>query len=349
MAMIRHSMPTVGDDDLAMIAKVVRSRHVGYGGKIVEEFERRLCRFIGTRHAVATNSGTAALHLALLALGVKHGGQVILPTYTCAAVLNAVKYTGATPVLVDIDPRTFNIDPDRVRDAAGRKTRAIIVPHMFGLPAEVRAIRRLGIPVVEDCSMAVGARIGRRMTGTFGDVAIASFYATKVMTTGGGGALFTDDRSIAARVRDLVNYDNRDNYRVRYNYGMSALNAAVGLSQLAKLPGFLKQRRQIAEMYYGSLESLPLELPAGGEEGHVFYRFVARAAGRMETVARRMADRGIECKRPVWRPLHRYLPIDRGRFPAAEEAHRRNCSIPIYPEMTDRDVRTVIDALRRSL
>ena len=344
MRLIHHSLPDVGEREVREIARAIARHEVGYGGTVAR-FEERLARFHGIDHAVAVNSGSAALHLALLALGVGRGDRVIMPTYCCAAVMNAVRYTGADPRLVDIDPETFNIDPALARKAVTRRTRAIIVPHMFGLPADVKSLGRLGVPMIEDCSMSIGARIGQRTVGAFGDVAIMSFYATKVMTTGGGGALLTSNAAISRRVRDLVAYDNRDDYKVRYNYGMSMLNAAAGLSQLARLSSFLKRRREIAEHYYGSWESLPLKLPAGRGGGHIFYRYVIRTRGRADDLARRLELRGIESKRPVYRPLHRYFPALRDGFPAAAVVHREALSIPIYPAMSDSEVGNVINGL----
>src|SRR6185295_1890467 len=273
----------------------------------------------------AVHTGSAALHLALLGLGVGSGDRVVLPTYTCAAVLNAVHYVGAEPI------------PDDVRGRLRAGTKAVIAPHMMGRPAPIRELKALGVPIVEDCAMALGGKVGAQ-----GEVSVFSFYATKMMATGHGGAVLARDKAVVARIADLVEYDNRDDYKVRHNYRMSALAAAIGRAQLAKLPEFVKRRRKIADYYYGTLEL--------GEPppGHVFYRCVLRT-GPVERFVRFMASRGIDCKRPVYRPLHRYLGAPSGEFPGAEELHRHWASIPLYPSLTRREMERVALAVREHL
>lgn len=317
---IPHSRPTIGVEEERAAVRVLRSGMLG-GGEEVDRFERALEASIGGGRAVAVHTGSAALHLALLGLGIGSGDRVVVPTYTCAAVLNAVRYTGAEPVLADASPETANLDPDDVKRRLRAGTKAIIAPHMLGRPAPIRELRALGIPVVEDCAMALGGKVGLA-----GEVSVFSFYATKMMATGHGGAVVARDRAIVRRIADLVEYDNREDYRVRYNYRMSALAAAVGRAQLTKLPEFVKRRRRIADYYY---RTLGLGEPP---PGHVFYRFLLRV-GPVERFVRFMASRGVECKRPVYRPLHRYTTSPPGEYSGAEELHRNWASLPIYPSL----------------
>lgn len=334
--LIAHSRPTLGPEEERAAVRVIRSGMLG-GGDEVARFERELEKAVGRGRATAVHTGSAALHLALLGLGVGGGDRVVLPTYTCAAVLNAVHYTGAEPVLADVLPETCNLDPDDVKRRLRAGTKAIIAPHMMGRPAPIRELRALGVPVVEDCAMALGAEVGRE-----GELAVYSFYATKMMATGHGGAVLARDRSIVRRIADLVDYDNREDYKVRHNYRMSALAAALGRAQLAKVADFVKRRRRIADYYYGTLEL--------GEPppGHVFYRFVLRT-GPVERFVRVMASRGIDCKRPVYRPLHRYLGASSGEYPGAEELHRNWCSIPLYPSLRREEMERVALAVRDHL
>ena len=317
---IPHSRPTIGAEEERAAVRVLRSGMVGGGGE-VDRFERALEKSIGGGRAVAVHTGSAALHLALLGLGIGAGDRVVLPSYTCAAVLNAVNYVHAFPILADVAPETANLDPDDVKRRLRAGTKAIIAPHLMGRPAPVRDLRALGVPVVEDCAMALGGDVGLE-----GEVSTYSFYATKMMATGHGGAVVARDRAIVRRIADLVDYDNREDYRVRHNYRMSALAAGMGRAQLAKVPDFVKRRRRIADYYYRTLEL--------GEPppGHVFYRFVLRT-GPVERFVRFMASRGVECKRPVFRPLHRYVAESSGEYPGAEELHRNWASIPIYPSL----------------
>ncbi len=334
--LIAHSRPTLGREEEGAAARVIRSGQIG-GGAEVDRFERELEGLIGGGTATAVHTGSAALHLALLGIGVRPGDRVLLPTYTCAAVLNAVKYAGAEPILADVSPETANLEPADVRRRLRVRTKAMIVPHLFGRPAPIRELAALGVPIVEDCAMALGGKVGLA-----GEASVFSFYATKMMATGHGGAVLSRDRSIVRRIRDLVEYDNREDYRVRYNYRMSALVAAVGRAQLAKVPDFVQRRRRIADYYY---RTLGLGEPP---PGHVFYRFILRA-GSVERFVRFMATRGVECKRPVYRPLHRYLARTSGDYPGAEELHRHWVSIPLYPSLAGRDVERVAEAAREFL
>ena len=330
--LIPHSRPCLGAGEERAAVRALRGGMIGGGGELAR-FERAMERFLGGGRATAVQTGSAALHLALLSLGVRPGDRVVLPSYCCAAVLNAVRSCGAEPLLADADPLTANHDPLDVQRRLRARTRAVVVPHLFGRPAPVREIRRLGVPVVEDCAMSLGGE-----GGLLGDVSVFSFYATKMMATGQGGMVVTRDRGRASLVRDLVEYDNRDDYRVRYNYRMSGLVAAVGREQLRRVPEFVKRRRRIAEYYYGTLGLGAL--PAG----HVFYRFAVRVrdVGRF---VRFMAARGVECKRPVYRPLHRYFARAPGEFPGAEELDRSVVSAPIYPALRPGEVERVGRAL----
>ena len=331
--LIPHSRPSLGREEERAVLRVLRSGMVG-GGEEVERFEAELAARVGVRGAVAVHSGSAALHLALLGLGVKPGDRVLVPSYACAAVLNAVRQAGAREILADVDPATCNLTAALVRRRLRARTAAVVVPHLLGRAAPVAEIRRLGVPVVEDCAMSLGGETGRA-----GDAAVFSFYATKMAATGHGGALASGDRRLVERVRDLVAYDNRDDYRPRFNARMSGLAAALGRAQLRRLPDFVKRRRRIAEYYYrtaGLGEAPP---------GHVFYRFTVRARS-VERFVRYLAARGVEGKRPVYRPLHTYFPAASGEFSGADELHRTVVSVPCYPALRPGEVERVARALR---
>lgn len=331
---IPHSRPDLGIAERRAVERVLAGGRVGTGPE-VDGLEAGICRLVGAHDTVAVHSGSAALHLALLGLGIGRRHRVGLPSYTCAAVLNAVHYVGARPVLLDVDPHTGNLEPGR-----SRRVDALIVPHMFGGAAPVDELASRGVPIVEDCAMALG---GPRI-GSLGRVGVTSFYATKLLAAGHGGAVWTRDRRIAARIRDLVGYDERENYKVRYNYRMSGLAAALAGAQLARLREFLRRRREIADIYYEALVGLPVRLPSRG--GHTYYRFVLGVPKGADGLMRHLAERGIEAKRPVYRPLHRYF-ADTGRaFPGADKAHRTFVSIPIYPALPNGQARAVARAVR---
>ncbi|MBU0699198.1 MAG: DegT/DnrJ/EryC1/StrS aminotransferase family protein, partial [Proteobacteria bacterium] len=208
MKFIPHSRPTLGPEEMAAVADVIASSQIAQG-KVVYEFEKAFAQKIGTTYAVSTNSGTAALHLTLLAMEVGENDEVIIPSYVCTALLNAVRYTGAEPVLAEIDPDTYNLEPDDVRRKLTSRTKAVVVPHLFGLPADMEGLLDLNVSIIEDCAQAVGSTYRQKCVGTFGKAAVFSFYATKVMTTGEGGMVVSASKDFMDRVRDLREYDNR--------------------------------------------------------------------------------------------------------------------------------------------
>ena len=351
---ITHSRPTLDAQDARAVAQVVRSGWPAQGAG-VEAFERKMASFTGVRGGVAVNSGTTALEVALLALGVKRGDEVILPSYVCAAPWLAVRRTGATPRIVDIERDSYAIDPVQAKKALSKRTRAIIVPHLFGLPADLTRLQALHVPLIEDCAQTLGATERGRRVGSVGAAAICSFYATKLHCTGEGGMLLSRKAVILERGRVLREYDEEPLLvPCAFNRKMTDLQAALGLSQLRRLRRFLQRRKAIAEMYRKALANADVGLPAVPKgRTHCFYRYVIRLqAGRhsvLEKVMARLDRRGVHCRRPVFRPLHRYLNLDLRGFPESEEAHRTALSLPIYPSMTDRMIRRVVKVLREEL
>ena len=340
---IPHSRPTLGPEEIQAVSDVISSGYVAEGD-VVRRFEQAFADYHEIRHAVATNSGTSALHLVLLALDIGPGDEVIIPSYVCCALLNAVNYTGARPVLVDIVPETFNIDPSEVKTKISNRTKAIIVPHLFGLPADLDQLLDLDVPLIEDCAQALGAEFDNRTVGTFGVAAIYSFYATKVMSTGEGGMVVTGSGDIANRIKDLKTYDQKKNYSVRYNYKMTDFQAAMGLCQLDRLDSFLRRRRAIAHQYARSLKDLDLHLPLD-DPGHIYFRFVIGLDADPSPWIDYLAGDGIGCDRPIFLPLHRQLQQE--GCPMSEKAWNSSLSISIYPSLSDNDVERIIDAIRK--
>ncbi|MFH1021975.1 MAG: DegT/DnrJ/EryC1/StrS family aminotransferase [Planctomycetota bacterium] len=340
---IPHSRPAVGPREIAAVVRVLRSRRLATG-ETVTAYENALARACRAGGAVSTSSGTAALHLALLALGVGRGDAVVIPSYACAAILHAVRHAGATPALADADPETGQMCPVSTRKALSRRTRAIVLPHLFGEPVDPEAFLALGIPLVEDIAQALGASVRGRPAGSFGRVAVMSSYATKLAATGHGGAVLSADRRLLGRVREMLAYDQRDTDGPRFNYRLSDIAAALGLAQIGRLPGFLRKRRTLAALYDALLAGAPFT-PVHAAPGGVFYRYVVRCPRPQAGIARRLATAGIEAKPPVFIPLHRLLNLPPRRFPGAEAAHRRFLSLPIYPDLSPAGARRVIRAL----
>lgn len=347
--MIPHSRPTIDKKDIESVAEVIRTGQIAEGPG-VEKFEKAVATYIGVKGAVALSSGTAALHLSLLCLGIKEGDEVIMPSYTCSALLNAVSYIGARPRLVDIEGETYNMDPyiveDYLRKSKRSKNRAIILVHSFGQPADIEAFldisKRYDIPIIEDSAQALGAFYKGRKVGNYGLVSILSFYATKVITTGEGGMILSNSQDIINKARDIREYDKKDYFELRYNYKMTDMAAALGLSQLRRLPSFLKRRKEIANSYNTSLRKT--KLTKRGEDEGIYFRYIFESA-HADRLINLMGEDGISCRRPVFKPLH-YYTGDKG-YPNTQRAWERSVSIPIYPGLTDKEVTKISDSLKR--
>ena len=345
MTLIPHSRPTLGASELESLGPVIRSGMIAQG-PMTARFETNFSQTFDLGQGAAVSSGSAGLHLALLALAVGPGDEVIIPSFVCTAVLNAVNYVGATPVPADIDPETFNIDPRDVEKRFSPRTKAMIVPHLFGLPADMDGLLKLDIPIVEDCAQAIGGQYGNRPLGGFGRLAVFSFYATKVMTTGEGGMVTSRDEALIERVRDLREYDNRTDYRLRYNYKMSDLQAALGLSQLKRVNEFIRRRRFIAQRYAEALDRFGITLPRQ-DPGCIFYRYVVRMPDDVGYWIAFLSRQGVVCARPVFKPLHRYLGL-RG-YPQSDAVWRSAMSIPIYPSLSHAEIGRIIGVLEGCL
>jgi len=342
---IPHSRPSLDDEEILALKNVLASGQLAQGPQ-VNGFEDELGSFHALPPGVATSSGTAALHLALLSLGVGPGDEVLLPSYVCSAPLHAVYHSGATPVLVDVDPARGNMDPADLKKRLTSKSKAIIAVHLFGLPADMDDILALGLPVIEDCAQSLGANLEGRMLGTLGAIAICSFYATKLITTGEGGMLLSRDPGLLARARDLRDYDKKDDFNVRFNYKMTELQGALGRSQFQKLEKFLEQREELAGVYDEQLATLPCTLPPS-QEGRIYYRYVVSIKGNITELIQTLLNTGIEVGRPVYRPLHRYFDLE--DYPGAEMAWNSHVSLPIHPSLTSQDVHRVCQALQSAL
>lgn len=353
MEKIQHNKPCVDEQELEALKKVIASNYLAQGSK-VQQFEEVFADYLKMPYTVATNSGASALHLVLLALGVKKDDEVIVPTFVCTALLNAINYVGATPVIADINLETYGLSFEDTQKRITTKTKAIIIPYMFGIVFDIERFKTLKIPIIEDCAQALGAERNSKKVGSFGDMSIFSFYATKMITTGQGGMVASSQKEYIDVIRDLIHYDCRDDYKVRYNYQMTDLQASIGISQLKKLPLFLSRRRKISQQYHTILKNILQktkkqdilnDMPLSEENAH--YRYIIRLKTNVEKYITLFKKYGVEAKdmSDDYCFLHRYLELDPKQYPHAEALHHHLLSLPLYPALTDAEVKNIVNTL----
>jgi perosamine synthetase len=357
--------PSLIGNEKEYVNDCMESGWISSAGKYIELFEARFAEFCGVKHAVACCNGTIALHLALVALGVRQGDEVIVPTLTFIATANAVTYCGAKPVFVDSEPETWNLDPARVEAEITPRTKGIIAVHLYGHPAKMDELkeiaRRHKLFLLEDAAEAHGAIYKGKTIGSIGDAAAFSFYANKIITTGEGGMVVTDDDALAERAR-LLRGQGMDPKRrywfpiIGYNYRMMNLPAAIGLAQLEKIDEQLEARKRVAALYRENLQDVD-GLTRQNEQSwarHVYWMFnVVLEPGvwaQRDDVMEILSRQGIET-RPVFYPMHSLPPyIDSaraGKFPVAEHLARNGISLPTWAGLKSDDIDYICNALRQ--
>ncbi|GJL65079.1 MAG: aminotransferase DegT [Nitrospirales bacterium] len=346
---IPHSKPQLGCAELAALTEVIESKQISQGPRIAA-FEHAMADYVGVAGGVAVSSGTVALYLALQALGVQEDDEVIMPSYVCAAPWVAAIRLGATPIIVDIEPGTFAIDPEAVKTAITTRTRAIVVPHLFGLPADLKRLRTFGVPLVEDCAQTLGASQANVRVGTVGDVSVCSFFATKLLCAGEGGMVLSNDDAVLEKIRGFREFDERPQLSMDcFNFKMTDLQASLGMCQLTKLDSALVRRAVIANRYATELGCLPVSLPhIPQDRTHIYYRYVLSVSQPLDDLLGRLHNRGLQCRRPIYKPLHSYVNLQ-GRYPVSEQAFVSSLSLPIYPSLTDKEVDWIIKVLLEEL
>ena len=345
-ARVRLGWPDVGPAELDEVAGVLESGMLTMGPK-VPEFEAELARACEVEHALAVSSGTAALHLAVLALGLNPGDEVIVPAYTFPATANVVALAGLRPVLVDVDSETMNIDPAQVE--VGPRTKAVLAVHLFGRPAPVEALPE-ELPMLEDAAGALGARHRGRACGGLGLLGCLSFHPRKIVTTGEGGAVTTNDAAVADAVAAGRNHGWRslvppDLPAPGLNYRLSDILCAVGLPQIRRLDELLAARTRVADGYTERLRGLPVLLPSAAEgDVHGWQAYVIQLDDR-DRVLRELRARAIEAQIGTY-ALHLLGAYrDQGAFPAASRVFERALALPFHTRLTEGDLDRVVEAL----
>lgn len=364
---IPMSLPDVDDADIAAVVEVLRSGQLALG-PCTRTFEQAVADYVGTPHAVALSSGTAALHLALETLGIGAGDEVLVPSFTFSASVSVIFQAGATPTFVDILPDVYTLDPEDLRRKLNHRSRAIMAVDVFGHPVEWEEILRIAeaanLRLVDDSCEAIGAEYRGRKVGTFGDVAAFAFYPNKQMTTGEGGVLVTHRAELADRVRSLRNQGREsmgawlEHPHLGYNYRLDEMSAALGVSQMRRLETFLDRRQKVAEMYTQRLAEIPgIEPPRARPGVRVsWFVYVVRLPQGLdrETVMMSMQERGVPT-RAYFSPIHLQPYVrDRlgdlsGALPVTEALARRTLALPFHNRLTEREIERVVETLRISV
>jgi len=362
---IPMSAPDITEEDVQAVTEVVRSGRLALGPK-TEEFESLIAQYVGTKYAVAVSSGTAALHLIVKALGLGPGDEVLVPSFTFVASANVILYEGATPVFVDIEPDTYNLDPEDLERKVTPRTKAVMVVDVFGHPAEWDEILRIsekhGLKVIDDSCEALGAEYKGRKLGQFGDAAAFAFYPNKQMTTGEGGIIVTDDPEIARLCRSMRNQGRGEmgswleHERLGYNYRMTEMSAALGVSQLKRIETLLAKRERVARMYTERLAGLdwvrpPMVRPYVRMSWFVYVVTLAEGLDR-DPVMEALAEEGIPT-RGYFSPVHlqpyirERLGTKEGMLPVTESVAKRTIALPFHSNLTEDEVDLVLETLAR--
>ena len=371
--------PLIEEEEIEEVVASMRAAWLGTGPKVAE-FENRIAAYKGVKHAVAVNSCTAGLHLSCLALGLKPGDEVIVPAMTFCATVNAVIHAGATPVLADVQPDSFNLDPEAVRGKISPRTRAILPVHFAGRACDMDALlgiaREHGLKVIEDCAHAIETEDGGRKAGAIGDCGVLSFYSTKNIVTGEGGAVLTNDSNIAARIKMLAlhgmsqdawkrfsddGYKHYEVVEIGFKYNMMDLQAAIGMHQIQRVDAYWRKRLEAWKQYEQAFAGMPVGRPAPFEPGkrhalHLYTLLIDTAEAGitrdafMVALHRANIGTGVHyrqiARHPVYQERFGWKP---GDYPVADAIGEKTVSLPLSAKLTPGDVDSVIDAVGQIL
>jgi len=360
--MISIAKPLIGLEEKNAVMKVLDSGMIASGPR-VEEFEKRFAEYVGTKYALATTSGTTALHLGLLSLGIKTGDEVIVPSFSFVATANSILFCGAKPVFCDVDPRTFTLDPKKVEKRITKKTKAIMPVHLYGQSADMNPLMEIAkkhdVHIIGDAAQAHGAKYDNKMVGSFGDVECFSFYPTKNMTTSEGGMVTTNNSDIAEKTNSLRNHGREktkwgyEHGCVGYNYRMTDISAAIGLEQLKKLPMFNEKRQQNAHYLTKNLTGIdgitpPYELK---NAEHVYHQYTIKCTAR-ETLIEQLKKNEIGYGIYYPKPMHYYPHLKsygHNDLKISEQLCNEVLSLPVHPALSSQDLEKIVNVVNERL
>lgn len=355
--MIPIAKPLIGEEEKKAVMWVLSSGMLASGPR-TEEFEKKFAEYVGTKYAIATTSGTTALHIGLLSLGVSHRDEVILPAFSFIATANVVLFCDAVPVFCDVDSKTFNIDPEKIEKLITKNTKAIMPVHLYGQAVDIKLIQEIAekhdVYVIGDACQAHGATYDGKMVGSFDDLECFSFYPTKNMTTGEGGMVTTNNEELAERLISLRNHGREktkwgyEHGRLGYNYRMTDIGAAIGLEQLIKLPDSLMKRRKNARFYDENLQEVKTPFVLKGVN-HAYHQYTIKSNKRgklLENLKKNEIGYGIYYPKP----LHHYPHLEKfgnNDLKVSEKLVSEVVSIPVHPALTRVEIEKVVDVINK--
>lgn len=365
--LITMAEPSLEGNEIKYVTDCIKTNWISSKGKYVEKFEKDFSRYCGMKYGVAVSNGTTALHLALVALSIKEGDEVIIPDLTFAATANAVLYCGAKPVLVDVDEKTWCLNANKLEKLITKKTRAIIPVHLYGVPCNMDALRMIAkknnLFIIEDCAEAHGVEFKGKKVGSFGDISCFSFYGNKIITTGEGGMCLTNNPLLAEKMRVLRDHGMNKEKRywhdeVGYNYRLTNIQAAIGVAQLERVDEIIKKRIKINQMYTRLLsQNKKVILPFGSDNESAFYWMYSMVLKREAKISRDdliklLSEQGIE-SRPFFFPLHRMPPyfVKDGddTYPTASKLSDQGISLPSYTNLDETKIKRICETINQLL
>lgn len=345
--------PSLKGNEKNYVDDCLDSTWISSKGKYVNLFEESFSKFTSIKHSAVVSNGTVALHLALLALGIGEGDEVIVPTFTYIASVNAITYANAKPVFVDSDPDTWQIDPSKIREKISKKTKAIMAVHIYGHPCEMNEINKIAkeknLLVVEDCAEAIGTYYSKKHAGNFGDIATFSFFGNKTITTGEGGMVCTNNQKLhdlVVRLKGQGLAKGKEYFHdiIGYNYRMTNVCAALGLAQLERINEILKEKDRIISEYIKNLKGIPVSYHQ--EVGNVknsywMFTILASSENERDKLRQYLSENGIET-RPTFHPVHTMpMYLEKTKYPVAEDLGKRGINLPSYPDLTNEDIKFI--------
>jgi len=357
--MIPISKPTIVRKDLEYVLNCLITEKLEEGN-LAKEFEKAVSDYLGTKYVAAVNNFTSALHLALLSLKVTEGDEIIIPAYSDLPIINAINYVKAKPVLVDVDIDTYSIQKEKVLEKITDKTKAIIITHNFGIPADITNFSDFKIPIIEDCSYAFGAEIApdihneeiKKKVGNFGLISIFSFDTDCIITTGNGAILCSNSRDLINEIKDYKFNNNKklDEYKIKFDYRFPDICAALGLSQLKIVDKLIGRRREIADFYNNKFmkSKYKIHKEISGKK-NVYSKYVLLIEGSLDKLIEYSKKHKIHLKRPIENPAYIILKKDPKEFPNSEYLYRKLVQIPLYPTLKNKEIEFITNTLLKVL